>query len=237
MKVDMKEIRRDSDSNHYRAAAVSTESSKEAFVVDRGFGGSLLPVNSYMRQSMGNSCALVLLLVPNFIRGRCTRRGGGYRLGLRDLTDSPTVCSRPIARVRPSRDPASVRLGFRGRAHIVRMGAVSADMLFHVVLAGEGFVADGTVDALLAGMLLAVPGCVARCRERGRTPVARRVGAGILVLATRSPRSSRLRRGCFQRRGRGRLPLGRRSGGSGPAGRKTVRLPPRVLPGVRMIGR
>lgn len=184
---------------------------------------------------MKNASARVLLLVLDLVRRRRIRRGEGDGLGLGGLTNSSVVCRRSIARVRPTRPPTSFRLGFGRRAHVVGMCAVSADMLLHIVLAGEGLVADGTVDTLLARVLFPVSGGVARRRECSRTPVARRIRAWILVLAARAPRSSRLRR-CYVR-ARRRLPLGRRPRGSGPAGRKAIRVPPRVLPGVWMIGR
>lgn len=64
-------------------------------------------------------------------------------------------------------------------------------MLLHVVLAGKRLVADRTVHALFARVLLAVAGCMPRRRERGRARVGHGVGTGIFVLS--HSRRSRLR--------------------------------------------
>jgi hypothetical protein len=62
------------------------------------------------------------------------------------------------------------------------MSAVGADMLLHVVFACECLVANGAVDALLAGVLLPMPGCVARCRECSRAAMTRGVWAWVFIL-------------------------------------------------------
>ena len=72
--------------------------------------------------------------------------------------------------------------------HILRMRAMRTDMLLHVILARKRLVANRTMHALLAGMFLAMPGCMAGCRERRGTPVAGGVGTGILVFPNASSR-------------------------------------------------
>lgn len=61
-------------------------------------------------------------------------------------------------------------------------------MLLHVVFAGEGFVADGTVHTLLPGVLLSVTCSMTGRGEGGGTAVSLCVGAWIFVfLARRGP--------------------------------------------------
>lgn len=55
-------------------------------------------------------------------------------------------------------------------------------MLFHVVLSGEGFVADGAVNTLFPCMLLAVTSGMAGCGEGSAAVVRLCVRARILVL-------------------------------------------------------
>lgn len=88
-------------------------------------------------------------------------------------------------------------------SHILRMRAMRANMLLHVVLARKRLVADGTEHALLARMLLAVARCMARRGEGGSAAVAGRVRTGVLVLPDPT-----LRR-------RGRVLLGGADGGRG----------------------
>lgn len=76
-----------------------------------------------------------------------------------------------------------VALTVRGGAHIVGMGAVSANMLFHIVLASEGFIADGTVHAFLTGVFLPVAGSVSRGRECSRAAMGYRIRTRVLVLS------------------------------------------------------
>lgn len=83
----------------------------------------------------------------------------------RGLTDGPIVCCRRIARLWPSYCPPRIPLGLGCGAHIVGVGAVSADVLFHVVFPGERLVANGAMDVLLACVLLAVARSVAGSRE------------------------------------------------------------------------
>lgn len=67
------------------------------------------------------------------------------------------------------------------------------DVLFHVVFPRKGFVADRTVHALFAGVLFAVARSMARSRKCGRAPMARGIGARVLVLSPRAARRSGLR--------------------------------------------
>lgn len=59
-------------------------------------------------------------------------------------------------------------------------------MLFHVVLPGEGLVADWAVDALLTRMLLAVSSCMARGGEGCSARVGHGVRARVFVLLGQS---------------------------------------------------
>ena len=72
--------------------------------------------------------------------------------------------------------------------HILRMRAMRTDMLLHVILARKRLVTDRTMHALLAGMFLAMPGCMAGCRERRGTPMAGSVGTGVFILPDASSR-------------------------------------------------
>ena len=91
---------------------------------------------------------------------------------------------------------------------------VGALVLLHVVLAGEGLVAGGAVDVLLARVFLAVPGGVARGGEGVGAADAGRVRARVFLLAD-------LRRvGVGWRcRGRGRVVGGGGGCGDGGLGR------------------
>lgn len=63
------------------------------------------------------------------------------------------------------------------------------NMLLHVVLAGESLIANRTMHTLLAGVLLAVAGSMARSGERRRAAMTRRIRTQVLVL----PPASRIR--------------------------------------------
>lgn len=58
-------------------------------------------------------------------------------------------------------------------------------MLFHVVLPRKCFVANRAVDALFAGMLLAVASCMARGGEGSSTSVRCGIRAWVFVLFRR----------------------------------------------------
>lgn len=68
------------------------------------------------------------------------------------------------------------------------MRAMGPDMLLHIILARKRLVTDRTMHALLAGMFLAMPGCMAGCRERRGTPMAGSVGTGVFILPDASSR-------------------------------------------------
>lgn len=72
--------------------------------------------------------------------------------------------------------------------HILRMRAMGTDMLLHIILPRKRLVTDRTMHALLAGMFLAMSGCMAGCRERRGTPMAGSVGTGVFVLPNASSR-------------------------------------------------
>lgn len=97
------------------------------------------------------------------------------------------------------------------------MGAVGADVLFHVILPRKRLVADGTVDALLACVFLAMPCRMPGRCERGRAAVGDGVRTGVLVLSASSGRREVLgpgKRGLWGRRiiriGYRKAALGRR---------------------------
>lgn len=60
------------------------------------------------------------------------------------------------------------------------------DMLLHVILSGKRLVADRTMHTLLARMLLAMPCCMPRGGECGRTIVTCGVWTRVFVLANAS---------------------------------------------------
>jgi hypothetical protein len=62
---------------------------------------------------------------------------------------------------------------------------VSSLVLFHVILAGKGFVADGAVDTLLTSVLLAMARGMTRCGEGGRAVVSLCIRARVFVFLAR----------------------------------------------------
>ena len=72
------------------------------------------------------------------------------------------------------------------RLRILRVCAVRANVLLHVILPRKRLVADRAVDALLPRVLFPVPCGVSGCGERRCAAVARCVRAGILVFSRSS---------------------------------------------------
>lgn len=91
--------------------------------------------------------------------------------------------------------PAGITLRFRRGSHFIRVRAVGANVLLHIVFSREGLVTDRAVDALFAGVLLAMASGVAGRRECRCAAVAGCVGAGILVLSACGATRSGLGRG------------------------------------------
>ena len=84
--------------------------------------------------------------------------------------------------------PRTAPLASRIVVHVLRMRAMGPDMLLHIILPRKRLAANGTMHALLAGVFLAMPRCMAGCRERRGTPMAGSVGTGVFVLPDASSR-------------------------------------------------
>lgn len=90
---------------------------------------------------------------------------------------------------------------------------VCAFMLFHVVFARKGLVADGAVHAFLPGVFLPMPGSMSGRGEGSLAIVRLRIWTRILVLLAGGRRGANWRRLALNLRGHGRGRYGRdRSG-------------------------
>lgn len=109
---------------------------------------------------------------------------GGPPIRLGNLADSTLVGNRSIGGIGKSPSPPALILWLRSRTHIVRVSAVSADMLLHIILSRKCLIANRAMHTLLTGVLFAVARSMARGSEGRRAPVTGGVGAWILILST-----------------------------------------------------
>lgn len=116
---------------------------------------------------------------------RISRTSTSLRPRLSRLADIALMGSRSsrIDRLSPRHSPAGLILRFRSRPHLIGVSAMCADMLFHIILSGEGLIADGAMNALFAGMLLAMTGGMAGGGEGGSAPVAGGIRTRVLILS------------------------------------------------------